>query len=96
MKFNIKKVGNYFVAYDDVEKNVTYGRINIDTGKFVGDTRCLVALSEYQDKHKQGIIDSVLEQIQKDVAEGDLTAIEELLGFLPIKNLKNYLPEIWK
>jgi hypothetical protein len=37
-----------------------------------------------------------LEQIQKDVAEGDLTAIEELLGFLPIKNLKNYLPEIWK
>jgi hypothetical protein len=52
MKFNIKKVGNYFVAYDDVEKNVTYGRINIDTGKFVGDTRCLVALSEYQDKHK--------------------------------------------
>ena len=96
MKFNIKKLGNYFVAYDDVEKNVTYGRINIDTGKFVGDTRCLVALSEYQDKHKQGIIDSVLEQIQKDVAEGDLTAIEELLGFLPIKNLKNYLPEIWK
>jgi hypothetical protein len=96
MKFNIKKVGNYFVAYDDVEKNVTYGRINIDTGKFVGDTRCLVALSEYQDKHKQGIIDSVLEQIKKDVAEGDLTAIEELLGFLPIKNLKNYLPEIWK
>ena len=95
MKFNIKKVGNYFVAYDDVEKNVTYGRINIDTGKFVGDTRCLVALSEYQDKHKQGIIDSVLEQIQKDVAEGDLTAIEELLGFLPIKNLKGYLPEIW-
>ena len=96
MEFNIKKLGNYFVAYDDVEKNVTYGRINIDTGKFVGDTRCLVALSEYQDKHKQGIIDSVLEQIKKDVAEGDLTAIEELLGFLPIKNLKNYLPEIWK
>lgn len=95
MEFNIKKVGNFFTAFDVVETRKSYGKIHIDSGKFVGDTRCLVTLTEHQAKHKQEIIDKVLEQIKIDVAEGDLTAIEELLTFLPIKNLKNYLPEIW-
>ena len=45
-------------------------------------------------KDKQIIIDYVIEQIKKDVASGDLTAIEELLKFVPIKILKSYLPEL--
>lgn len=39
------------------------------------------------------LLDQVLEQIQKDVADGDLTAIEELLGYAPLINLIMYLPE---
>jgi hypothetical protein len=39
------------------------------------------------------LLDQVLEQIQKDVADGDLTAIEEMLGYVPLINLIGYLPE---
>ena len=92
MKFNIKKVGNFFIAYDVTDKKKSYGRINIQTGKFVGNTRCLVVLTEHNDKFKQSLIDEVLEEIKKDIANGDLTAIEELLRFTPYKNLMAYLP----
>ena len=42
---------------------------------------------------KLKLIDRVLEQIQNDVAEQDLSSLAELLCYVPIKNLKNYLPE---
>jgi hypothetical protein len=94
MKFKIVKKGKFFVAFDLVDKKRSYGKINMDTGKFEGDTRCLVELTQFQETYKQEIVDEVLENIKKDVADGDMTAIEELLKFLPIENLKNYLPEI--
>ena len=40
------------------------------------------------------LIQAVLEQIQIDVADGDLTAIAELLENVPVKLLNGYLPEI--
>ncbi len=42
---------------------------------------------------KQELIDQCLEVIKKDVADGDLTAIDELLNFIPEKYLKGFLPE---
>ena len=45
------------------------------------------------DEKKQALIDRVLEQIKEDVAVGDVTAIEELLTFVPKENLIQYLPE---
>jgi len=42
---------------------------------------------------KQELIDQCLEVIKKDVADGDLTAIDELLSFVPEKYLKGFLPE---
>ena len=39
------------------------------------------------------LIDRVLEQIVKDVQDGDLTAIQELLVYCPRDALKQYLPE---
>lgn len=39
------------------------------------------------------LLDQVLDQIQKDIWNGDLTAIEELIGRLPDDNLISYLPE---
>lgn len=44
-------------------------------------------------QEKQILIDKVLERIKQDVAEGDVTAIEELLSFVRIANLKGYLAE---
>jgi len=38
--------------------------------------------------------DRVLEQIVKDVNDGDLTAIEELLVYCDEEAMRQYLPEI--
>jgi predicted transcriptional regulator len=48
---------------------------------------------EKQRERKQELIDKCLEQIKDDVKGGDVTAIDELLMFLPTKYLKGYLPE---
>ena len=42
---------------------------------------------------RQELVDLVLEQIAQDVKNADFTAIEELLTFVPLENLKGYLPE---
>lgn len=48
-------------------------------------------------RNKQDLIEKVVEQIKEDVHCGDYTALEELMGFLPIENLIAYLPEeYWK
>lgn len=39
------------------------------------------------------LIEKVLDQIQQDILDGDLTAIEELLSFIPNDKLAGYLPE---
>jgi hypothetical protein len=48
---------------------------------------------EEKSSKKQILIDRVIEQIKKDVAEGDVTALDELLRFIPTKYLKGFLPE---
>lgn len=48
-------------------------------------------------KDKQDLIETVMEQLKLDVHCGEVEAIEELLTFLPIENLIEYLPEEdWK
>jgi hypothetical protein len=39
------------------------------------------------------LIDAVLAQLKKDVAEGDMTSVEELLRYTPEVALLGYLPE---
>ena len=39
------------------------------------------------------LINRVIEEIRKDFAMGDLTALDELLTFVPRENLIGYLPE---
>jgi predicted transcriptional regulator len=48
---------------------------------------------EKQKERKQELVDRCIEEIKRDVASGDVTAIDELLMFLPTKYLKGYLPE---
>lgn len=42
---------------------------------------------------KQELVDKCLEEIKKDVACGDLTAIDGLLMLVPDKLLQDFLPE---
>ena len=41
----------------------------------------------------EDLIDKVLDQIQADIEDGDLTAVAALLGSVPVKDLMAYLPE---
>lgn len=41
----------------------------------------------------QLLIDRVIEEISKDFAMGDLTALDELLSYIPKEKLIGYLPE---
>ena len=43
---------------------------------------------------KDKLIDEVIEQIKYDILIGDVTAIDELLRFVPDINLVWYLPDI--
>jgi hypothetical protein len=49
-------------------------------------TKRAVALSD--------LISRVMDQIEDDFNKGDLTALEELLKFVPRENLIAYLPEV--
>ena len=40
---------------------------------------------------KQSLIDKVLKQIDKDVTNGDVTAIEELIKNIPVKYLEGFI-----
>jgi hypothetical protein len=42
---------------------------------------------------KEELIDIVIEQIKRDIENGDVTAITELLHFVPEINLKSFLSE---
>ena len=42
----------------------------------------------------QSVINAVLDQIRLDVANGDMTAIEELIQNLPLDILQGFLPEV--
>lgn len=95
--FKIKKVGANFVAFDTIDKKRSYGKVNIKTGKFCGDTRCMIALTDHWDKEvyekQEAIYDKALDRIKEDVASGDMTAVDELLKMLPIEAVKGYLAE---
>ena len=39
------------------------------------------------------LIQNVIEQIKKDIASGDVTAIDELLRYVPAQKLESFLSE---
>ena len=41
----------------------------------------------------QPLVDQVIEQIKKDISNGDVTVLDELLKFIPIEYLKGSLSE---
>jgi len=105
----IKRKGNAFVAYRTEESECTNplqkigsecGRISITTGRFSGATGFMVELHQHlkeflkpKEEAYQKLVDDVIENIKKDIADGDVTVLEELLKFIPEEYLKGSLPE---
>jgi hypothetical protein len=52
-----------------------------------------MAKQDYSKLTQQQIIDRVLVEIKSHVESGDLTAIEEMIKSVPLKDLINFLPE---
>lgn len=52
-----------------------------------------VRAENLNEKEMLSLLEKVIEQIQKDIECRDVTALEELLRFVPVENLKGYLPE---
>lgn len=46
------------------------------------------------DQEYMDLVDRVLDQIVKDVNNGDLTAIQELLVYCDVEAMKQFLPEV--
>lgn len=111
----ILKKGNKFVAYRDehdkgerfydrIKVGDSLGQISITTGRFAGNTVCLIELNNHlaeylkpqQDKAEE-LIDEVIEEIKKDISDGDTTVLAEILANVPFKVLIHSLPEErWK
>lgn len=106
----ILKKGNKFVAYRDEHDKGEYfhdgikvgdslGQISI-TGRFAGNTVCLIELNNHlaeylkpqQEKYEE-LIDEVIEEIKSDINSGDLTVLDELLRMIPTRNLIQSLGE---
>lgn len=50
-------------------------------------------MAKIKDYLNSPLINTVVDQIKKDIENRDETAICELLSFIPKKNLINFLPE---
>jgi len=46
-----------------------------------------------QEERKQKLVDDVIEDLKESLVQGDYTVLDELLKFIPTKNLVQALPE---
>jgi hypothetical protein len=82
---------------DDMEEGKVIAKIDLVTGKVTyNDERAMsdsYAQEIIEEARKQVLLDRVIEKIKEDFAGGDISAVEELLSFVPKKNLVGYLSE---
>ena len=86
-----------WVTADDNEAGTVIAKIDLNTGKVEYlDDRAKTdnyAQEMITEIKEQLLLDNVLDRVKEDCAEGDLTALEELLTSIPKENLIAYLPE---
>lgn len=72
--------------------------IMLTDGTVVREVRfCQRPNSEPDTRNKQPLVDAVIEELKSDIADGDVTVLDELLMKLPWEILKGSLPEeMWK
>jgi hypothetical protein len=86
-------VEDLYPMYVDVIENV-----RLTDGTIVREVRfCQLPNSEPDTRDKQPLVDMVIEELKGDIADGDVTVLDELLMKLPWEILKGSLPEDkWK
>ncbi len=87
VSFNPRVQPNWVCDGEIVDKGRFDVLYSFENGVYYNDVN-MVSL-----ENMDNLIDSVIEQIKEDIKDGDLTAIDELLRFVPKENLIGYLPE---
>jgi hypothetical protein len=87
VSFNPRVQPNWVCDGEIVDKGRFDVLYSFENGVYYNDVS-MVSL-----ENMDNLIDSVIEQIKEDIKDGDLTAIDELLRFVPKENLIGYLPE---
>ena len=82
-------VGYNIGCYDDMLENIDKENLSYFNE---GYQQGISDYCAYVPKYKQSI-DQVVYQIEKDIENGDVTAIEELLKYVQPNNLKSFLSE---
>lgn len=84
----------YYAKVQYFESGDQVGHNTADIMKFMNSNKNNKDLQRIQqEREREQVTDLVLERIKDDVESGDFTAIDELLKFCPIENLKGYLAE---
>ena len=86
---------------DDMEEGKVIAKIDLVSGELTyNDERAKTngyAQEIILEAKQQCLLDRVVKRIETDLEQGDVSAIEELLSFIPHENLVGYLPEEeWK
>ncbi len=83
-----------FVDGELVGSIPVWGDSEMDGREYITLNYTIVYLDTLRKLSEQDVlVEQALRQIVKDVNDGDLTAIEGLLQVIPIKTLKDFLPE---
>jgi hypothetical protein len=86
--FNPRVQPNWVCDGEIVDKGLYETLYTFENGIYYN---LLDGMEEIEDM--DNLVDSVIEKIKEDIKDGDLTAIDELLRFVPKENLIGYLPE---
>ena len=86
---------------DDMEEGKVIAKIDLVTGELTYNDDRAKTDNYAQEIIKEGLnqvlLDRVVKRIELDLEQGDVSAVEELLQFIPRKNLIGFLPEEeWK
>lgn len=89
------KAGDVMICIQ--RKNINFGTLDTVTPiqakhSYTIDTKNWKVVENMAER-KQLATDAVIESLKKDFELGDYTVLEELLGFIPLKNLIQGLPE---
>jgi hypothetical protein len=88
------KAGDLMVCVN--KKSLNYMETSV-TNKVLVDNNAIDTKNwkvvENVEELKQELVDEVIENLKKDIKSGDLTVLDELLKFIPNKNLVQSLDE---
>ena len=83
------KIGDTMICVN--KKSVNYGLLSQPVTKLQIDVGSIDTINwkvvESMEERQQELVDEVIESLKEDFKSGDYTVLEELLKFIPMKNL---------